>query len=475
MKKYRENDIIKYYNYKIANLDSLINPKTLPQYNSLYLEQALENIISNNIDIDTAQDYFSDICELVSLYIDYNDTWLTDDYFEYVELLYLNDILDNLKDDADFESYLNDIKVHNAEKNKHFFDRNLSNFEKIHYMNYFEQKCHDSIDFNKDFYNRNLEDLMKQRNLEAITIYAYMFYGNCGEDFGYHEDYKKCEELLLSIIDNLPDVDKPTVANTLGYIYYYGRVNNGIGEYEKAFNFFSLAHACGVYEATYKLSDMYLKGKGVIKSELAAYHLVNRLYGELEYRFYYKHEITNFPDILIRMANFYKNGIYVNQNKYLAFEYFLMAKYTLELRMKESNFFGNYSLENRINKDILELKEELDIITNPHKINLDYCYSSIVEFMDSPLLVNLKPLKSEYKLTFTRTDKIKKFITFRGYDKILFTDTITIYIKKGDNVILINNDEPNNVVIPSFDFTEFFNLDKELILSANIFDGYLKF
>jgi TPR repeat protein len=60
--------------------------------------------------------------------------------------------------------------------------------------------------------------------------------------------------------------DNPQYANTLGYIYYYGRCNNGVPEYDQAFYYFSYAAANGLYEGMYKLADLFWHGYGCKKA-----------------------------------------------------------------------------------------------------------------------------------------------------------------------------------------------------------------
>ncbi len=94
-------------------------------------------------------------------------------------------------------------------------------------------------------------------------------------------------------------------ANTLGYIYYYGRCNGGVPEYDKAFYYFGIAAANGLYEGMYKLADMFRHGYGCRESRHTARNLYGMVYEDslkhflqgrhanfASYEFYYDDEIV---------------------------------------------------------------------------------------------------------------------------------------------------------------------------------------
>ena len=101
---------------------------------------------------------------------------------------------------------------------------------------------------------------------EALEALAYASYG--GNNV-FPENWKKSEECLLRLIE-LSDAPNPAYYNTLGYIYYYGRTTNRVPQYEKAYQYFSIAAIDGLFEATYKTADMLIAGKGVPKNIPAA-------------------------------------------------------------------------------------------------------------------------------------------------------------------------------------------------------------
>ena len=65
----------------------------------------------------------------------------------------------------------------------------------------------------------------------ATYALSYIYY--LGEA-GIKQDFKKSEKYLLKYYKKTGNSD---IANTLGYIYYYGRVNAGKPQYDKAYKY----------------------------------------------------------------------------------------------------------------------------------------------------------------------------------------------------------------------------------------------
>ncbi|MBR7075445.1 MAG: sel1 repeat family protein, partial [Lachnospiraceae bacterium] len=97
-------------------------------------------------------------------------------------------------------------------------------------------------------------------DVTAIRILAWSHYkGNAC----YRQNWKKAEKYLLELYNRTSD---PAAANGLGYIYYHGRTNENIGEYEKAFSYFAYAALDGIDESIYMVADMLIHGTGVKKN-----------------------------------------------------------------------------------------------------------------------------------------------------------------------------------------------------------------
>ena len=93
-------------------------------------------------------------------------------------------------------------------------------------------------------YKRCLQWGLKNENPPLMEALGYAYYGG-GPAFG-------CgwvKSRISSETDEYgrqqgPGQDKAFYANTLGYIYYYGRTNKGVPEYEAAYKYYAIG-MCG--------------------------------------------------------------------------------------------------------------------------------------------------------------------------------------------------------------------------------------
>ena len=168
----------------------------------------------------------------------------------------------------------------------------------------------------------------------ALRLKGYSCYG--GNEL-YACDWKESERCLSRLLDLTGD---PEYANTLGYIAYYGRTD-GTPDYEKAFRMYSLASACGYFEATYKLGDMFRTGRGCRKSEIAARSLYGRVYSDCLEGPERTGETANLADAALRMCLVYKDGIDTFPDAEAAYKFALEAVKYARLRAQQDDFFGN--------------------------------------------------------------------------------------------------------------------------------------
>lgn len=196
-----------------------------------------------------------------------------------------------------------------------------------------------------------IEELCGQKNYKALEVKAYSAYEG---DRLYPQDWfvaKDCLEEMLDISG------EPHPANSLGYIYYYGRCNEGVPEYEKAFQMFSLAAACGLYQAMYKLGDLYLHGNGCRKSVRAAFSLYQMVYDDCVGPEGFD-EDGQFADAALRMGNCALNGWGTSLDPKMAYAYFLQAEYAIKQRRKYDQI-GDSSVCARIGDGLNKAKEQL--------------------------------------------------------------------------------------------------------------------
>ena len=152
--------------------------------------------------------------------------------------------------------------------------------------------------------------------------------------------------------------DDPHYANTLGYIYYYGRCNGGVPEYDKAFHYFGIAAANGLYEGMYKLADMYRHGYACKKSDRTARALYGMVYDD-SIKSFLKGKHANFADAALRMGNVFAKGIDEKADPTDAYHYYVQADYAAKLRAQENDFFGNTTVVINIQKALEKTREQL--------------------------------------------------------------------------------------------------------------------
>ena len=107
---------------------------------------------------------------------------------------------------------------------------------------------------------RYTEELCREDNVFALRLKGYACYGG---NRLYECDWTAARDCMLRLRELADDAE---YANTLGYIYYYGRCNGGEPEYEKAFPQFSYAAANGLFEAIYKLGTCTATGTAAGKA-----------------------------------------------------------------------------------------------------------------------------------------------------------------------------------------------------------------
>lgn len=141
-------------------------------------------------------------------------------------------------------------------------------------------------------------------------------------------------------------------------VEYYGRCNGGEGEYEQAFKYFSIGHAFGYFESTYKLADMFTHGYGVVKDGHTAYRLYSAVYSENKQRFLAGERTGKFADTALRMGNCYMEGIGVEKDLQEAHTCYLEADLAIRIRVKEANHYGDTSVYSEIQQALQNTRQE---------------------------------------------------------------------------------------------------------------------
>lgn len=198
-----------------------------------------------------------------------------------------------------------------------------------------------------------IEELIPKDNVTALRTKGYACYGGSRlYDCDWYVS-RDCMERLFELTDDAG------YANTLGYIYYYGRCTHGTPEYEIALKYFMIAAANGYYESAYKLADMYVHGYGTKKSLKTARVLYSMVYDDTRSRFL-RGENSNFADAALRMGNVFAKGIGEEQSDSVAYKYYLEALYAAKLRLKDSDFFGDSNVVIHCEKALEDTRKKLD-------------------------------------------------------------------------------------------------------------------
>ena len=193
-------------------------------------------------------------------------------------------------------------------------------------------------------------DVMKEP--KAIQKRGYCYY--CGTKV-YPNDWEKARDTFLEYYTMTGD---GSAANTLGYIYYYGRCNDGIPEYDLAFKYFAIGHVNHYFESTYKLADMFANGYGVVKDPAVAEQLYRDVYTENLELLASGEYNCKFADAALRMGNCYLNGLGVIPEPKLAYTYYLQADFAIKKRIKSTNYFGDTQVQKNIQEALEKARNE---------------------------------------------------------------------------------------------------------------------
>ena len=334
-----------------------------PSYKDLVV--ACKNMLKINVDLDTLMNwYYFASDDLVEHYegafapvADFGYLWPNND----ADIFKAMDIAMSELNiyDGFFEEY-NSIKegleeiVQMAEYYEYNREHDMSDWKLTRWQRYqivlaFSDDTSNVSKSRRELFKRIIDEECENGNETAMRIKGYGCYGG---DKVFDCDWEESRKWVTKLFEK---DGNPYYANTLGYIYYYGRCNNGVPEYEKAFQYFSVGAAHDLYESMYKIADMFLGGKGCIKSPETSAHIVFKLYQDSRPKFC-TGEDAKFADIALRWAAHWQR-----RERYSdAFYHYLEADYAIKKRLKKSDFFGDKKVQENITKSIEEVKAKLD-------------------------------------------------------------------------------------------------------------------
>ena len=253
---------------------------------------------------------------------------------------------------------------------------------------FFHEDMEEGID--KDEIYEILDELCAKENPAALDIKAYLCYGGCSKMPCNWFTSRDCLLKLLQVADN--GYRRGQYANTLGYIYYYGRCNNNVPDYDAALKYFILGAAYGYYESIYKLADMLKQGRAVPKDEYAARNMVEYVYNDTKNHYLGGHGISDFADAALRMANYARE----EDRKHDALTYLLEADCAIKDRMKSGDFYGDDNVAIAISRNIKEVRAELEKEEDDYHELERNVYNPLEFWLDKGYMVSAK-LKFEGK------------------------------------------------------------------------------
>lgn len=236
------------------------------------------------------------------------------------------------------------------------------------YIKAFDNHSADATDAEKKLFIKYIDELCKMHDISAMRIKAYEMYGGDGV---YPCDWNTCEKYLLEVFDAEFD---PDIANTLGYIYYYGRTD-GTPHYDLAFRYFTIGASAGNHESQYKLADMYERGQYVKQNTAVAMSICSNLYYETMKQFIKGDLSCKFADVALRLGL-----MYAEDEIDTALGYLFEAKYAIRMR-ENLRYIGDKKVAARIDAEIERLLQYSSCKNAVYTVHVDDTLISALEIM----------------------------------------------------------------------------------------------
>lgn len=155
-------------------------------------------------------------------------------------------------------------------------------------------------------------------------------------------------DLALKYYEMAAEYDNMIAISNLGYIWYYGRT--GEKNYEKAFYYFNKAREHGDPVAAYKVADMYKNGYYVEQDREKYKEIIEELYPLVKKC---GHPQDPLPEVYTRLAGIRKEEGKNEEALGLLDE----ARSFLEWRLQCGHFFGDLTIMKFLIADIYKLRE----------------------------------------------------------------------------------------------------------------------
>ena len=254
-------------------------------------------------------------------------------------------------EEDDLENVTDIINCYFASKGKSLLEIEVPDLLKTQIICGIEEhsKKNEISEEQRQIYISFLDNLCRKNDHWALEHKAYAYYGGNGV---VPCDWNIAEQTLLK----LEKAGNSSASNSLGYIYYSDRL--GEPDYDKAFYFFSKAAKKGIVEARYKLCDMIRKGHGTEKDPDKAFKMLQKVYNEQLASIQDGFFSCKYADVALRMGYCYENGAGCEQNFHLAHEYYIRAKYAIDMRVLRGGSFGDDVVKKNIEKALESIRDK---------------------------------------------------------------------------------------------------------------------
>lgn len=266
-------------------------------------------------------------------------------------------------------------------------------------IRHMEDKGADILDEEtKEEFRNILLGYAEEGNVRALECLGYCYYG--GNNGFFPCDWVKSRDCFLKLMgmENVHDQKKCMYANTLGYIYYYGRCNHGVPEYKEALKYFSIGAAGWFYESIYKLSDMYLHGYGTPVNKLAARNLIEFIWKDNVDCIEEGKFDSKFADVALRKGNLCRDGV-IKEDEYV---YYTLADFAMRKRLP-LGWYGDTSVYMGIQKELRRIREKRPL-KKERKIIEDFPQELNRALFEHSCMITFTKSKNEITITAKRLE-----------------------------------------------------------------------
>ena len=332
--------------------------------------------------------------------------------------------------DINLDSWIKDVRSFIDNRDLPLNEKEFSTLEKTFFIHLWRDPMvlrNSGNELVYKLYRRFVEELCEIKDFDGLVTAAYAYYSG---DEVFEKDVIKSRDYFLELMETHPS---GYFANSLGYIFYYGR-DTGVPDYNKAFKYFSIGNAAGIIESRYKLADLMYNGLGVEKMEDIASKMYLDLYDEQKKDFLDgKH--TKFADLAIRVAGLFENGVFGFIDYNFAYMHYLQAEFALKLREKD-DYVGDGQLRKKVKESKKSLREKLRLENNSSVAVFKSLNNLLFGMVFPRDRFSCKVNKSASEVSFTITNARKHnggnkklFVSFNTFDFSGFVNEVFFVAK----------------------------------------------